>query len=156
MVYRPGPSWWIKICDFGISKRTEGSTALRTVIGTPAYMAPELLHQYPPGESELASSDDVYTSAVDIWALGEITSQMLTGKNTFSDGRRLHNYVVRGHAFPTELLNASGCSPECSGFIQKCMAPSPRNRLVAAEALQHDWLANHEDIDDDGYVSDPR
>lgn len=117
-------------------------------------MAPELLNHYPPGESESAESDGIYTPAIDIWALGEILSRMLTGKNTFSDGRKLHNYVVRSHAFPTELLDASGCSAECSSFIQECMAPSPGKRLLAAEARQHDWFGNHEDIEDNGSVSD--
>ena len=58
-----GPDWWVKIADFGISKRaTEGLTALRTEIGTPAFTAPEVDGLLQIGEG----SDESYTHAVDI------------------------------------------------------------------------------------------
>ena len=158
MVRRPGPSWWVKIADFGISKRMEGSTGLRTVIGTNGYMAPELLGQYPLDEEEPESdsSDSTYTAAVDIWALGEITALAITKKITFLDRRLLRRYVVRGLPFPVEDLVAAGSSQGCRDFIVACMQRSATARMSAAEAMQHPWIANHEHIDDGGYISDPR
>ena len=45
LVVHTGPDyWWVKIADFGISKRViDGHTALRTQMGTPAFQAPEIL-----------------------------------------------------------------------------------------------------------------
>jgi serine/threonine protein kinase len=155
LVFRPGPSWWVKIGDFGISKRVEDTTALRTVVGTARYMAPELQHIYCPDEPETAS-EFVYTAAVDIWALGEITYEMLVNQPLFVNGRQLFNFVVRGTTFPTEQLDTIGPSAHAGDFIKRCMAASPRMRLTAEHAMQHEWLRGHEYIDDDDYFSDPR
>jgi serine/threonine protein kinase len=147
MVFRPGPSWWVKIGDFGISKRVEDSTALRTVIGTLGFMAPEMLHIYALDEPE-PTSDFFYTAAVDMWALGEIVYRMLGNQPSFSDGRQLFNYVVKGLPLTADAL--AECSTESIDFIQQCMAPSPRRRILADAALEHTWLRNHQYIDEDG------
>ena len=157
MVFRPGPAWWVKIGDFGISKRLEGETDLRTVIGTRAYMAPELLHHIAPEDEDdsVDEADFTYTAAVDIWALGAIVFQMITGKQPFQ-GRQLRDFVVRGGPFPLGELHGTGASPECCDFIENCMRASPRKRLLAVDAQRHPWIAGHEYIDDAGYASDTR
>lgn len=82
LVVKPGPTWWVKLGDFGISKRASEATALRTAIGTVGYLAPEV-----PIGSELSMDDDeseqTYTSAVDMWALGEIVYRLLTQRPAF-------------------------------------------------------------------------
>ena len=96
-----GPDWWVKIADFGISKRaTEGLTALRTLAGTPAFMAPEILGFIPLDDR----SDDSYTNTVDIWSLGVITFLILTGETLFRDQRRLGQYVAGNFTFPSNIL----------------------------------------------------
>ena len=154
MVFRPGPAWWVKIGDFGISKRMDGTDLRTSRIGTSGYMAPELVHLYPPSDPDVGD-EFVYTASVDIWALGEITFRLLTGEAAFP-GRKLFDYVVMNAAFPTGPLEAAKCSPECIDFIRKCMAASPRNRLEAARGLEHAWLKSHEVMDDAGYKSDSR
>lgn len=118
MVYRPGPYWWVKICDFGISKRIGAETALRTAIGTTGFKAPELDHHYPGGKPESSESGTTFTPAVDIWSLGAITHFMITFRSAFPPGPALQSYVVRGTAFPIVHLNASGASGPCRDFIQ--------------------------------------
>ncbi|KAL9131407.1 MAG: hypothetical protein Q9217_000675 [Psora testacea] len=87
LVVCEGPDWWVKIADFGISKRaSEGLTKLRTRTGTPAFAAPEVLGYFRPGDT---SDDDSYTNAVDIWSLSVITFLILTGKTLFENPRRL-------------------------------------------------------------------
>ncbi|KAI4159177.1 MAG: hypothetical protein LQ342_006824 [Letrouitia transgressa] len=69
LVVREGPDWWVKIADFGISKRaTEGLTALRTITGTPAFTAPEVFPFFRTADA----SNNSYTNAVDVWSLGVI------------------------------------------------------------------------------------
>lgn len=150
LVFSPSPSWWVKIADFGISKRLEGSTVLRTAqVGTRGYTAPELHGLFCPDDPE-TTADFSYTIAVDVWAIGEIVFRMLTNQPSFPEPRQLFNYVVQGQPFPTGLLDAVGSSPQCTDCIRLMMTASPAARMTAAAALQHAWLKGHQvpDISD--------
>ncbi|KAF7547010.1 hypothetical protein G7Z17_g8020 [Cylindrodendrum hubeiense] len=158
LVSQKGPAWWVKIADFGISKRTGASTILRTMeIGTRGFMAPEILGLYCPDDfdDEEDDSDDnahddslAYTPAVDLWALGEIAHRMLTGKPVFVAQKRIWSYVTKGTPFPTNELQSVGTSPQGIKFIQQVMAASPKSRLTATDAIKHEWLESHEFIDE--------
>jgi serine/threonine protein kinase len=126
------PDWWVKIADFGISKRaTEELTALRTLTGTPAFAAPEVLGFI---------QSDSYTNAVDIWSLGVITFLILTGETLFKDQRRLGQYVAGRFAFPSDVLLANNVSGQGCEFVRSLMAPKPEDRPGAKESLQNPWL----------------
>jgi serine/threonine protein kinase len=72
-----GPQWWVKIADFGISKRAvEGLTGLHTLTGTQGFTAPEVLGYGPINDPP----DILYTNAVDIWSTGVIALLVLTGE----------------------------------------------------------------------------
>lgn len=59
----------LKIADFGFAKQYEQKSApLKTVVGTPAYMAPQILSQ------------ERYSYKCDIWSLGVIAYEMMVGK----------------------------------------------------------------------------
>ncbi|KAF7545871.1 hypothetical protein G7Z17_g8853 [Cylindrodendrum hubeiense] len=140
LVHKPGPNWWVKIGDFGISKRAEEEkTALRTLIGTEGYLAPEIIgfvFTQDPSESQVFS----YTFAVDMWALGELTFRMIAQRPAFPNRQDLFNCVVRGHPFPLSVLEAFGASLDCRDFIKKSMIADPGNRLTAYDASIHPWL----------------
>jgi serine/threonine protein kinase len=137
LVLNRGPNWWIKIADFGISKRIEG-TALRTVIGTEAYLAPEVRGIYTADCNE--DDEHIFSLAVDIWAIGAITYRMYTGRLAFPTGRQLFNYVVRGSPF---LIDES-MSSECIEFVTATMAASPRSRPTPQQALFYKWIQEQE------------
>ncbi|KAL8669334.1 MAG: hypothetical protein Q9168_006070 [Polycauliona sp. 1 TL-2023] len=107
-----GPSksdWWVKIADFGISKRaSDGLTELRTKIGTPAFAAPEVLGFCPLDED----SSDAYTNAVDVWSLGVIAFFILTGELIFEEPRRLSREKIIPSLLP--LLDTSEPEPSAS------------------------------------------
>ncbi|KAG7413795.1 Serine/threonine-protein kinase RAD53 [Fusarium oxysporum f. sp. rapae] len=65
LVYHLGPHWFVKIGDFGISKRAE-ATALRAVISTEGYVAPEVKGFIPDQSSSSSSDTFSYTFAVDM------------------------------------------------------------------------------------------
>jgi serine/threonine protein kinase len=135
-VYR-GPDWWVKIADFGISKRaTEGLTALRTEIGTPAFTAPEVDGLLQTDEG----SDESYTNAVDIWCMGVITYLILTGETLFSTRRRLVQYVSGSFEFPSDVLLTRQVSTAGCDSVRSSMAVNPKDRPGTKECLQHSWF----------------
>lgn len=135
LVVHASPEWWVKIADFGISKRIQ-STQLRTAIGTELYLAPEVRGLYSP--TSAYGDEDTFSLAVDIWSVGVIAFQMLTGRFAFPDGRQLFNYVVRESPFPVQET----LGPECNAFLRETMAASPRHRPTSREALTHSWMAS--------------
>jgi serine/threonine protein kinase len=127
------PDWWVKIADFGISKRaTEELIAPRTSTGTHDFAAPEVLG---------FTQSDSYTNAIDIWSLGLITFLILTGETLFTDQLRLNQYVIGSFTFPSGILLANEVSEEGCEFVKNLMALEPEDRLEAAECLQNPWLA---------------
>ena len=137
-----GPGWWVKIADFGISKRaTEGVTALRTPTGTPAFTAPEVLGFVRTGDE----SSDSYTDAVDIWSLGVIAFFILTGEIIFKYRYRLDQYVSGSFNPPSNNSLEMKVSAQGCGFVRSLIAPIPDNRPKVKECLQHPWLACLED-----------
>jgi len=127
------PEWWVKIADFGISKRVTGDlTAMRTPICTRDFAAPEVL-----GFGESGS----YTNAVDIWSLGVIAFLILTGKSLFKDPNRLNQYVIGVFAFPCDVLLANQVSKEGCEFIKHSIAPAAKDRPGAEESGRSPWLA---------------
>jgi serine/threonine protein kinase len=135
-VYK-GPDWWVKIADFGISKRaTEGLTALHTQIGIPAFTAPEVFGAFQMGPG----SNDSYTNAVDIWSLGVITFLILTGEILFNDKRPLRRYVSDDYEFPSDVLLKNKVSGYGCWFVKGLMAVKFQDRPGAKECLQHKWF----------------
>ena len=82
---------------------------------------------------------DEYTVAVDIWSLGEIAFRALTGVSPFPI-KSLRTYVKGTSDFPVQLLQAHSISNEGCDFLKKLMAPMPRTRLSAKDALTHVWI----------------
>ncbi len=61
----------IKISDFGFSCFFDPSEGLELVLGSPLYMAPEIIQ------------NKIYNEKVDIWSIGVITYMLLTKRNPF-------------------------------------------------------------------------
>ncbi|KLU87977.1 serine/threonine protein kinase [Magnaporthiopsis poae ATCC 64411] len=135
---RPPEDWWIKIGDFGISRRFQGSTSLSaTVCGTLDLMAPEL-HKLvvPRGLSDLGKAQ-----RADIWAAGETAFRILTKKSSFGgDLRRLVEYVEGRTEFSGEHLLANNVSSAATRFIETLMMPEPSARPTVQVAAAHHWL----------------
>lgn len=142
--------WWVKIGDFGVSKRAEGMTALRTVSGTAGFQAPEVLVRKgflfleETITSKLLRNEHEYTFVVDIWALGEITYRAICGTSPFTTG--LAAYVNGKNDFPTDLLSKLKTSGEGIGLISQLMQVFPKKRPTATAALKHPWFKQFQDI----------
>ncbi|RPA95274.1 kinase-like protein, partial [Choiromyces venosus 120613-1] len=126
---------WVKLGDFGISKLVHSNTAYRSQVFTDCYAAPELLGL----DTNVESS--VYTNAVDIWALGCVVYELLTGEKLFSKLGQIINYYYK-EAFPEQKLSklTTPISNAVKSFIQRLVVLNSNGRPSAAEAAGDIWL----------------
>jgi len=129
-----------RVTDFGLAKRLEedGPTATGKVIGTPAYMAPEQAR----GEKDVGP-------ACDVWSLGTILYECLTGKAPFRGptvGQTLRLVAESEPARPRRLNRA--VPRDLETIALKCLEKDPRRRYVSAVALAEDLrrFLDHEPI----------
>jgi serine/threonine-protein kinase len=124
------------ITDFGLAKRLEGGVKLShsgAILGTPAYMAPEQ-----------AAGGKGLTTAVDIYSLGAILYDLLTGTPPFT-GPTPMDVVLQ--VLDREPVPPRQVRPEVDRDLEticlKCLAKEPAKRYSTAEALAEDlerWL----------------
>ncbi|KXG52030.1 uncharacterized protein PGRI_083140 [Penicillium griseofulvum] len=127
----PPGDWWVKIADFGISKRIGDEVAKSTTMkGTPGYIAPEVY--------EFTKRGTPY--AVDMWAAGEVMFHILTKQATFKHPGLLYNYVQTPTVFPSSRLVENQVSQIGVEFVLRLMDPTPAGRMSAKDALQHRWI----------------
>jgi serine/threonine-protein kinase len=133
VVRRPDGSERIKVIDFGIAKVVgpdapgldAGMTRTMAVMGSPTYMSPE----------QLKSTRDV-DARTDIWALGVIVHELLTGKVPF-DGDGLPELYVNITTGPPPRLDRPDVPEGLEAVIARCLekAREKRYRNVAELAL---------------------
>ncbi|KAL8124913.1 hypothetical protein AgCh_012547 [Apium graveolens] len=122
----------IKIADFGLAKRARKLNSGCELRGTPMYMSPEMV---AGGEQE---------APADIWALGCMVVEMLTGAPAWKCRREtdfggLFMRIGVGEEvpeIPKEL------SEDGKDFLGKCFVKDPRSRWTAEMLLRHPFLAN--------------
>jgi len=124
------------ITDFGLAKRTDGRTNVtRTgaVLGTPGYMAPEQ-----------ARADKAPTTAVDVWALGAILYERLTGRPPFAADTPLATLqqVLESEPARPRSVNTA-LDRDLETVCLKCLEKDPARRYGSAAALADEldrWL----------------
>lgn len=134
MVVQKAPDWWVKIGDFGISKRVHEDTSLRTSVGTRLFMAPETQMIYPPDVDDDLTSN--YTERIDVWSLGVVAYYMLFHVYPFTMKNSFLPRYVRGAPLPFPQPLA----PVVCDFFEGSLAANAINRLSAKGVLECDWL----------------
>jgi serine/threonine protein kinase len=133
----------IKITDFGLAKLSENKSFMKTLCGTPQYVAPEIIRMASQNDPEGIPG---YTTAVDMWSLGVILFLLLTGRQPFTqdNGRTMSLYsqienVDYQYPPPEDGIFVPDAAKD---LITKLLQLEPANRLTATQALQHPWIAS--------------
>ncbi|WP_406216671.1 serine/threonine-protein kinase [Streptomyces canus] len=116
----PGGSHPALLTDFGVAKLIDSPRRTRAtkIIGTPDYLAPEIVEGLPPRAS------------VDIYALATVLYELLAGFTPFGGGHP--GAVLRRHVTET-VVPLPGIPDELWQLIVQCLAKAPASRLRASE-----------------------
>jgi len=114
------------ITDFGLAhaEEVEGGTLTRLgdIVGTPAYMAPEQI------------DGGAITPATDIYALGIVIYEMLTGLLPFSADTPLATAMKRlSHVAPSPRLHIPDLDPRWEAVVARCLERSPDQRFASTD-----------------------
>ena len=134
----------VKGIDFGMSTLTNEQGLCQGGVGTPLYMSPESIHTAESGELI-----DGFKS--DMWSVGVIAYQLLTGKHPYDDTRaiykNLHDFPDRMKMIPWDVLESSGTyTSQSIHFLRNLLSMNPSTRYSVFEALCDPWL-----LEDDTY-----
>ncbi|ESL11980.1 protein kinase [Trypanosoma rangeli SC58] len=134
----------IKIGDFGAAKRLKRpSDKLFTVVGTPQFMAPEVINAD-------ATKGLGYNQKADIWSLGCVALELATGQAPFSylestRGMGIFLYISKLADTPDLSVIKDG-NPFLYAFIKACLCIDPDKRPTAQELIHHDLMQETEPV----------
>ena len=124
------PDAEIKIIDFGLSRKYSKDVKLHSVLGTPYYVAPEVLK-------------GSYDQKCDIRSIGAMTYLLLCGKPPFngSTDKEIFNSILNSDVkFDTPIWN--NVSNNAKSFVRLCLEKNSAKRPNVIKALDHPWFTN--------------
>jgi serine/threonine protein kinase len=115
---------WAQLTDFGLAWVADGKrlTATSNVVGTPAYLAPELL------------TGRAYGAPVDVYSLGVTAYELLGGRRPFDADHPLA--LMRAH-LDDQPKRPARMREDHWRIIRACLAKRPQDRPTAAELATH-------------------
>ena len=118
----------IKLIDFGLSRKYSKDEKMHTILGTPYYVAPEVLKGN-------------YDEKCDIWSIGAMTYLMLCGDPPFTgdSNNEIFKKIVKGE-LKFNLYKWKNISEDAKDFVKLCLNKNAAQRPSATEAISHRWF----------------
>ncbi|EAK90225.1 calcium/calmodulin-dependent protein kinase with a kinase domain and 4 calmodulin like EF hands [Cryptosporidium parvum Iowa II] len=118
----------LKLIDFGLAARFKPGKMMRTKVGTPYYVSPQVL-------------EGLYGPECDEWSAGVMMYVLLCGYPPFSaptDSEVMLKIREGTFTFPEkDWLNVS---PQAESLIRRLLTKSPKQRITSLQALEHEWF----------------
>jgi len=126
----------IKLTDFGFCAQINAASEMasrlskrHTMVGTPYWMAPEMVTRKP------------YGTKVDIWSLGIMAIEMLDGEPPYLNEKPLRAlYYIATNGSPQPQTDISTLSPEFQDFLELSLSETVAKRPSAAKLLLHPFI----------------
>ena len=118
----------IKLIDFGLSKKFKSNEKLHTLLGTPYYVAPEVLTKE-------------YNEKCDLWSVGIITYLLIVGDVPFrgKNNNDIFNKIIKEN-INFNSIKWKNFSNEAKNFVKLLLQKDYNKRPSAQEALNHNWF----------------
>ncbi|RDX84294.1 Calcium-dependent protein kinase 29, partial [Mucuna pruriens] len=118
----------LKAIDFGLSVFIEEGKVYREIVGSAYYVAPEVLNRS-------------YGKEIDVWSAGIILYILLSGVPPFwaENDKGIFDCILRGK-LDLESAPWPSISAAAKDLIRKMLNYDPKERITAAEALEHPWM----------------
>ncbi|CAI5465113.1 unnamed protein product [Closterium sp. Yama58-4] len=121
----------IRLTDFGMAAEVRPGEVLTELIGTPYYMAPEVL----------AGS---YGAEADIWSAGVVLYILLCGLPPFYAASNEGIFdAIRSKPVQFKAAKWNGVSSAAKQLISSMLEKNPRDRITGDEVLEHPWIKAH-------------
>ncbi|CAI9095572.1 OLC1v1031560C1 [Oldenlandia corymbosa var. corymbosa] len=126
------PTPRVKICDFGYSKSGLLHSQPKSTVGTPAYIAPEVL-----------SRKEYDGKIADVWSCGVTLYVMLVGSYPFEepdDPRNFRKTIARIMSAQYSIPDYVRVSADCRHLLSRIFVTNPSKRITIPEIKQHPWF----------------
>ncbi|OIT22641.1 PREDICTED: serine/threonine-protein kinase SAPK3-like [Nicotiana attenuata] len=126
------PTPRLKICDFGYSKSGLLHSQPKSTVGTPAYIAPEVL-----------SRKEYDGKVADVWSCGVTLYVMLVGAYPFEDPddpRNFRKTIGRIMSAQFSIPDYIRISADCKNLLSRIFVANPSMRITIPEIKKHSWF----------------
>ncbi|CAL9119152.1 unnamed protein product [Musa textilis] len=126
------PAPRLKICDFGYSKSSVLHSRPKSTVGSPAYIAPEVLSQR-----------EYDGKMADVWSCGVTLYVMLVGAYPFEDPEDKKNFrktIERIRSVQYKIPEYVHISQDCRHLLSRIFVTNPAKRITIKEIREHPWF----------------
>ncbi|XP_075223553.1 serine/threonine-protein kinase D3 [Lycorma delicatula] len=121
----------VKLCDFGFARIIGEKSFRRSVVGTPAYLAPEVLR------------NKGYNRSLDMWSVGVIVYVSLSGTFPFNEDEDI-NEQIQNAAFMYPPNPWKEITSDAIDLINNLLQVKQRKRFTVDKSLAHVWLQDYQ------------
>ena len=121
----------VKLCDFGFARIIGEKSFRKSVVGTPAYLAPEVLR------------NKGYNRSLDMWSVGVVTYVSLSGTFPFNEDEDINDQITNaGFMYPPNPWKE--ISEDAIDLISNLLQVNKRKRLTVEKSLGHIWQQDYQ------------